>query len=39
MQIIERAVSDLGFVLGLKGRLRDIVYQAYILSLEFTHGT
>lgn len=37
-QIIDRAISDIGYVLNLKGKLKEIVSHAYILSLEYTHG-
>ncbi|TLD37309.1 multidrug resistance protein [Venturia nashicola] len=38
-KIIERAISDISYVLNLKGKLKDIISHAYILSLEYTHGT
>jgi hypothetical protein len=37
-QVIKRAISDIGYVLKLEGKLREIVSHAYILSLEYTHG-
>jgi hypothetical protein len=37
-QIIEEAVSNIEYVLNLKGHLRDIVVKAYVIGLEYTHG-
>ena len=36
-QIIENAVSNLGFVNSLEGDLRDVVVGCYIRSFEYTH--
>lgn len=38
LQIIEKAVSNLGFVNSLEGGLRDMVVECYIRSFEYTHG-
>ena len=36
-QIIEKAVSNLGYVNSLEGGLRDVVVACYIRSFEYTH--
>jgi hypothetical protein len=37
-QIIEKAVSNIEYVLHLEGRLQEIVVKAYVTGLEYTHG-
>ena len=37
VQIIENASSDLDYVKGLNGLVRDIVVDAYVHSFEYTH--
>lgn len=37
-QIIERSLSDIGYVTSLEGRLREIVTEAYVKCLTYTHG-
>lgn len=37
VQIIENALSDLDYVKGLNGPVRDIVIDAYVHSFEYTH--
>lgn len=38
LQIIDRALSDLEYVRSLKGHVGELVTQAYIKSLSYTHG-
>lgn len=37
-QIIDRALSDIEYVRSLKGRLGELVTDAYIRCLGYTHG-
>lgn len=37
-KILERAISDLEFVKGLDGGLREVVVECYVKSFEYTHG-
>jgi hypothetical protein len=37
-ELIEKALSDLEFVKGLKGKVGQIVTEAYIRCLAYTHG-
>jgi hypothetical protein len=37
-EIIERALSDIDYVIGPKGRLGDLVTAAYVQCLTDTHG-
>ena len=37
-QIINRALSDIGYVTSLKGLLGEIVTEAYVKCLTYTHG-
>lgn len=37
-KIIRNSLKDIHYVLGLKGKLHDIVTGAYIRGLEYTHG-
>ncbi|KAG6991089.1 hypothetical protein G7Y79_00057g090710 [Physcia stellaris] len=36
--ILEKAISDLEFVKGLEGELREVVVKCYVKSFEYTHG-
>jgi len=36
-EIIERALSDIEYVRGLKGQVKDIVVRSYVQSLWYTH--
>ena len=38
-QIITRALSDIEYVRSLRGRLGNLVTEAYIRCLGYTHGT
>ena len=38
LQVIEKAVSNLGFVNSLEGGLKEVVVGCYIRSFEYTHG-
>lgn len=38
MQIIQRTLSDLEYVVSLTGPTRDVVLAAYVRSFEYAHG-
>lgn len=37
-KIIRNSLKDIHYVLGLKGKLHEVVTGAYVRGLEFTHG-
>lgn len=37
-QILEQALSDLGFVKSLGGEVREVVVQCYIRGFKYAHG-
>ncbi|KAF2240152.1 hypothetical protein EV356DRAFT_527986 [Viridothelium virens] len=37
-KIIDRTISDISYVMALKGRLHELTVHAYIMSLEYSHA-
>jgi hypothetical protein len=37
-EIVEKALKDIDFVMGLKGNVGEIVTKAYVRCLTYTHG-